>query len=62
MTDARSAFEALDRLEDQAREGARDRTEGEPVTPEQHHEQFATELATRLRHSQSAWVTFTANP
>jgi hypothetical protein len=60
MTDARSAFEALDRLEDQARERARD-TEGEPLTPEQRHEQWASTLAERLKSEQSRWVTFGGN-
>jgi hypothetical protein len=61
MTDARSAFDALDRLEDQAREGARDRTEGVPVTPERRHEQWAAALAERLNAAQSNWVTFVSN-
>jgi len=57
-------LDTLDGLEQRQRDEARSRANAaqEPVTPEQHHERFATELASRLRDSQSAWVTFTANP
>jgi hypothetical protein len=52
-------FALLDAAEQRHREEARSRATQEPVTPEQHQEQFAAELATRLRDSQSTWVTFT---
>jgi hypothetical protein len=59
VTDFQKTLNLLDAAEERHREEARSRATQEPVTPEQHQEQFAAELATRLRDSQSSWVTFT---
>jgi hypothetical protein len=49
----------LDAADERQRDEARSRANAtqEPVTPEQHHEQFAAELAARLRDAQSNWIT-----
>jgi len=48
-------FALLDAAEERHREEARHTTQAarEPVSPERRHEQFAEELAVRLRHARS---------
>jgi hypothetical protein len=62
MTDHfQETIDTLDGLEQRQRDEARSRANAtqEPVTPEQRHEQFATELTARLRNVRSSWSTFT---
>jgi hypothetical protein len=64
MTDIEKTFALLEAAEGRQRDEAKRTAQAthEPVvTPEQRHEQFAAELAARLRDSQSAWVTFTTD-
>jgi hypothetical protein len=53
----------LDAAEQRHRDEARRTAQAdrEPVTREHQQEQFAEELATRLKDSQSPWVTFTSD-
>jgi hypothetical protein len=60
LTDIDKTFALIEAAEARQRDEARSRAKAtqEPVTPEQRHEEFARELATRLHSVQSDWVTF----
>jgi hypothetical protein len=58
VTDIEKTFALLDAAERRQREEVKRQATPEPVTPEDRHERFAEELATRLRDAQSTWTTF----